>query len=133
MVVPGNLHSPSPTIDIDMTARRESVHVCAYSPITPIGQLIRDAVIDAQTYSAGSEVVALCIRVRVHVHKVTESSHPHTPAVFRSALEDRFHDPFRGFSVHASFVLQIHRSWIQLHRVEQVRRRQLISLGVERE
>jgi len=70
-------------------------------------QLIGDAVIDPQAYSAGSEVVTLGIPIRVDIDKVTESSQPHAPAVLRSGLEDRFHDAFRGFSVHGRFAPQI--------------------------
>ena len=60
-------------------------------------QLIGDPVIDAQADSAGREVVTFCIRIGVHTDKVTESSHPHAPAVFRPGLEDRFYDTLEDF------------------------------------
>ncbi len=78
-------------------------------------ELIGDAVIDAQADSAGGEVVPLCIPIAVHIDKVTESSHPHAPAIFRCVLEDRFHNGFGGFSVRVGSVLQIHRGAVDLH------------------
>src|SRR5580693_6926198 len=103
MVEPGSVQPAASTIDVDITARlerRPGMRVFAHSTDR---QLIADPVIDSQAESAGSEVVTVCIRIAVHIDKVTESSHPHAPAVFRSGLEDRFHDTFGGFSVRARF------------------------------
>src|SRR5580693_798417 len=105
MAEPGSIQPAASAIDVDITARllaRPGMGVLSHHPDS---QVIGDAVIDAHTDSAGREIVALCIPIAVHIDKVTESSHPHAPAVFRPGLENRFHDSFRGFSVHGSFVL----------------------------
>ena len=52
------------------------------------GQLIGDSVIDAKADSAGREVITLWLSVAVHIDKVTESGHPHTPTIFRSRAEE---------------------------------------------
>src|SRR5271170_7656014 len=99
MVEPGSVQPASSTIDVDITARLErgpGMRVFAHRTDR---QLIADPVIDSQAESAGSEVVPIRIPVGVHIDKVTESSRPHAPAIFRSGLEDRFNDTFGGFSV----------------------------------
>ena len=78
-------------------------------------QLIGDPVIDAQADSASGEVVAIRIRIAVHIDEVTEASHPHAPAIFRSGLENRFHDSFEDFPSTSGFVLQIRRGAVDLH------------------
>ena len=99
VVEPGRVQPASSTIDIDMTARAErgpGMRIVAHHADR---QLIGDAIVDPQADSAGGEVVALGIPVAVHTDKVTESSHPDAPTIFRGVLEDRFHDRFGGFSV----------------------------------
>src|SRR5271166_3329260 len=94
MVEPGCVQPASSTIDVDITARLErgpGMRVLAHRTDR---QLIADPVIDSQAESAGIEVVTVCIPITVHIDKVTESSHPHAPAVLRPGLKDRFHDVF---------------------------------------
>ena len=57
-------------------------------------QLIGDAVIHSQADSAGREVVSIRVRIAVDTDKVSKSSRPDTPTIFRSGLEDRFHHRF---------------------------------------
>src|ERR1700722_18576829 len=99
VVVLGRIQSAPTTINIDLTARIESgpgMRVLAHHSDC---QLIGDAVIDPKTHSAGGEVVPVRVSIGVHTDKVTESSHPHTPAVFTARLKDWFHYIFGGLSV----------------------------------
>src|ERR1700745_3207605 len=94
VVEPGGVHSASTAIDIDIAPGLEACPGMGILAQHTNGKLISDAVIDAQGESAGSKVVALCIPIAVHIDKVTESSHPHAPAVFKSGPQKRSHDAF---------------------------------------
>src|ERR1700760_2199960 len=88
MVGPGRVEAASSAIDIDIATwleRGPGVRVVTHHPDR---QLIGDPVIDSYTNSAGGEVVTLRIPIAVHIDKVTEASHPDTPAVLWSGLQD---------------------------------------------
>src|SRR5260370_39994599 len=52
--------------------------------------MVDDAIVHAQTHSAGCEIVTFGIRVGVNINKITEPGEPYTPTVFRSGLKYRF-------------------------------------------
>jgi hypothetical protein len=71
---PGCVHPSASAIDIDMTAW---VKVCPDVRILAHHadrQLVGDAVVEAQTDSAGGEVVPLSLPITVHVDKVPEAA-----------------------------------------------------------
>src|SRR5580700_427289 len=108
VVEPGRVHSASSSISVDMTTRIETGPRMRVVTHHPNRKVIQDAVVDTQAYSAGGKVVSLCIRVRVHSDKITESRHPDAPTILRSGLKYRFDGALRKFSVHGRFVFQIH-------------------------
>src|SRR5580704_8935379 len=94
VVGPGRVDPASSAIDINTATRLErgpGVRVLAHHPNR---QLIGDSVIDTKADSAGGEIVPVGVRIGVHADKVTKPSHPHTPAVLRSRLENWFHNCF---------------------------------------
>src|ERR1700761_588204 len=107
---PGGIHSPSPAVDIDMTARVKRSPAMRVLPHHSNGQLIGEPVVQTQTDSPGGEVVARGVPIAIHVDKVTKPGYPDTPAVFGCMLQDRFHHCFGGFSVCVGSIFQIHRS-----------------------
>src|SRR5271166_5320123 len=89
MAEPSGVNSASPAIDIDIAAgfqARPGMGVLAHRTDS---QLVGDAVIDPHSKSAGRKVVAVRIVISVDIDKVTESCHPHAPAVLRSGLKNR--------------------------------------------
>ena len=109
MVEPGGIYSAPTAIDIDISARLQARPRMGVLSHRPDCQLVGNAVIDAHTESAGRKIVALCVRIRVDIDKITESRHPHAPAVFRSWLEHMFDGALRGLAV------QIHRRSVNFH------------------
>ena len=115
MVEPGRVQPAATTIDVDMTARVERRPGMRIPAHHADGQLIGDAVIDAEADSAGREVVPFAFP---SPSTLTKSPNPvtHTPQRFSgAALEDRFHDRFGGLAVRVGSILQIHRGAVDLH------------------
>src|ERR1700735_2882635 len=102
---PGCIDSPAPAVDTEVTARvKRGPGMCILAHHTD-GQLIGDPVIEAETDSAGSKVVALGISIAIDVDKVTKAGHPDAPTIFRSMLQDWFHHRFRRFPVPVCSIL----------------------------
>src|ERR1700731_3740333 len=115
MAKPGCVQSASSAIDIDIATgaeRSPGMRVLAHGAD---GQLVGYSIIDTQADSTSREIITLSISVAVHIDKVTESGHPHSPTIFRRVLKYRFHDCFGGFPIRVGPVFQIHRGAVHLH------------------